>query len=95
MMKLIPFGLMVLVIQGVPTPQPPAVSPELTFNWPVGIEATVETERSRERIGTASNAPKPVTRVQRMRVLPHQDGRLIRFELTDKSLGSSASAETG
>src|SRR5262245_14117013 len=90
MMKLISIGLAAFVIQGLQSPQPTTGPRELVFNWPVGIEATVETERSRERTGTVNVPPKPVKAVQRMRVLPHPDGRLIRFEMTDKSLGGSS-----
>jgi hypothetical protein len=71
----------ILVVIALSAQRAQRVAPrELAFNWPVGIEARVQTERSRERIGARAGTAGPVTITQRMRVLAHPDGRLIQFE---------------
>lgn len=73
--------VVILVVLALSAQRAQRVAPrELAFNWPVGIEARVETERSRERIGARTGTAGPVTITQRMRVLAHPDGRLIQFQ---------------
>lgn len=60
--------------------QPAAPAPgELRFNWPAGLMARVETERTRERnTGTPTSSTTSVT--YRMRVSPHAEGLSIRYD---------------
>jgi hypothetical protein len=60
-------------------PTPPTTARKLTFNWPVGIEARIETELSSVRKDTGETPPA-TKRVQRLRVLAHPDGRLIQYD---------------
>ena len=62
------------------------------FNWPVGTEIHVESERSRERTGDETIAPVPIRTSQRIRVLHHADGRFIQFDESPASTPSPSVA---
>lgn len=53
----------------------------ITFNWPVGMTATIESERSRSQT-MQGQAPKTTTMAvrYRMRVGAHRDGRVITYD---------------
>ena len=59
-------------------PPEPAV---LQFKWPEGLEARVETERSREqRTGNKVKPARSLKASYRMRVRPHEAGLIVRSE---------------
>jgi hypothetical protein len=54
----------------------------LRFDWPIGTELRVDSERSRERTAKPATVRKAA---QRMRVLAHPEGRLVQFEQLDST----------
>ena len=73
--------LLIVLLLGIPQDKPAAKpsTAELKFAWPERIEATVETERSKEqREGTTVKKKSFVRTRHRMQVQPHTRGRLIR-----------------
>ena len=60
---------------------PPPEPAVLEFNWPEGLDARVETERSREqRIGDKAKPSRSLKATYRLRVRPHEAGLIVRSE---------------
>lgn len=62
---------------------PPAPSERavLQFDWPAGLDAKVDTERSREQqMGDKAKPPRSLKATYRMRVRPHDAGLIVRSE---------------
>lgn len=63
-----------------PASPPPREPVSLTFAWPVGLTATIESERSKVTVMDGKRTASSVGLRYRMRVDSHPEGRLISFD---------------
>lgn len=68
--------------RGTPAPTDPGIGLplRLTFAWPAGMTATIETERTRTQLMMGQKKESGAGMRYRMRVSPHQRGRLITYD---------------
>ena len=74
-------------------PPDPGELVSLAFDWPAGLTATIESERTKTTITPAGRKTETGALRYRMRVSAHKDGRLIEYDNFEPLGVSLASAE--